>query len=63
MSKEQKSLIVENLSLKYDDNVVLNDINFEIGENEMESGKLTVKDMLTGEQSSLNISELIKKLS
>ena len=35
MSKEQKSLIVENLSLKYDDNVVLNDINFEIGDSEI----------------------------
>ena len=34
-----------------------------VGENEMESGELTVKDMNTGEQSSLNISELIKQLS
>ena len=34
-----------------------------VGENEMESGVLTVKDMNTGEQSALNISELIKQLS
>ena len=34
-----------------------------VGENEMESGVLTVKDMNTGEQSNLNISELIKQLS
>ena len=34
-----------------------------VGENEMESGVLTVKDMNTGEQSELNISELIKQLS
>ena len=35
-----------------------------VGEDEMESGKLlTVKDMKTGEQSSLNIEELIKLLS
>jgi histidyl-tRNA synthetase len=34
-----------------------------VGENEMESGVLTVKDMNTGKQSELNISELIKQLS
>ena len=34
-----------------------------VGENEMKSGALTVKDMNTGEQSNLNISELIKQLS
>ena len=34
-----------------------------VGENEMESGVLTVKNMNTGEQSELNISELIKQLS
>lgn len=34
-----------------------------IGEDEMKSGLLTVKDMNTGEQSSLNIIELIKQLS
>ncbi len=33
------------------------------GKDEMESGVLTVKDMSTGEQSNLNISELIKQLS
>ena len=34
-----------------------------VGENEMKSGVLAVKDMNTGEQSNLNISELIKQLS
>jgi len=34
-----------------------------VGENEMESGLLTVKDMNTGVESELNISELIKQLS
>ena len=34
-----------------------------VGENEMESGVLTVKDMNTGVESELNISELIKQLS
>ena len=34
-----------------------------VGENEIESGVLTVRDMNTGEQSNLNISELIKQLS
>ena len=55
MSKEQKSLIVENLSLKYDDNVVLNDINFEIGDSEIlalvgpsGSGKSTLIKNLVG---------------
>ena len=55
MSKEQKSLIVENLSLKYDDNVVLNDINFEIGDSEIlalvgpsGSGKTSLIRCITG---------------
>ena len=34
-----------------------------VGKDEMKSGVLTVKDMNTGEQSSLKISELIKQLS
>ncbi|MEC7863556.1 MAG: His/Gly/Thr/Pro-type tRNA ligase C-terminal domain-containing protein, partial [Bacteroidota bacterium] len=34
-----------------------------VGEDEMKSGELTVKDMNTGKQSNLNISELIKQLS
>ncbi len=34
-----------------------------VGENEMDSAMLTVKDMNSGEQSELNINELIKKLS
>ena len=34
-----------------------------VGENEMESGVLTVKDMNTGEQNNLNITDLIKQLS
>ncbi len=34
-----------------------------VGENEMDSAMLTVKDMNSGEQSELNITELIKKLS
>ena len=34
-----------------------------VGKDEMRSGVLTVKDMNTGEQSSLKISELIKQLS
>ena len=34
-----------------------------VGENEMESGFLTVKDMNTGEQNNLNITDLIKQLS
>ena len=57
MSKEQKSLIVENLSHKYDDNVVLNDINFEIGDSEIlalvgpsGSGKTSLIRCITGLQ-------------
>ena len=57
MSKEQKSLIVENLSLKYDDTVVLNDINFEIGDSEIlalvgpsGSGKTSLIRCITGLQ-------------
>ena len=34
-----------------------------VGENEMDSAMLTVKDMNSGEQSELDITELIKKLS
>ena len=34
-----------------------------VGEDEIKSGSLTVKDMITGEQSKLSISELIKKIS
>jgi histidyl-tRNA synthetase len=34
-----------------------------VGENEMESGHITIKDMDTGEQSALNVEELIQKLS
>ena len=33
------------------------------GENEIESGLLSVKDMLTGEQSDFRIDDLIEKLS
>ena len=34
-----------------------------IGEDEIESGLLTIKDMSTGDQDKMNISEFIKKLS
>ncbi len=34
-----------------------------VGEDEIKSGSLTVKDMISGEQSKLSISELIKKIS
>ena len=34
-----------------------------VGEDEMESGILSIKNMESGEQSNLNITDLIKKLS
>lgn len=34
-----------------------------VGEDEIESGLLTIKDMITGDQDKMNISEFIKKLS
>jgi histidyl-tRNA synthetase len=34
-----------------------------VGEDEMESGLLTIKDMNTGDQNKMNISEFIKTLS
>ena len=57
MNKEFKSLIVENLSLKYDDNAVLKDISFEIDDSEIlalvgpsGSGKTSLIRCITGLQ-------------
>ncbi len=70
MNKEQKSLIVENLSLNYDDNKVLRDINFEIKDSEIlalvgpsGSGKTSLIRCITGLQNpneaTIKISEKI----
>ncbi len=70
MNKEQKSLIVENLSLNYDDNKVLRDINFEIKDSEIlalvgpsGSGKTSLISCITGLQypneATIKISEKI----
>tara|TARA_B100000700_G_scaffold15284_1_gene15005 strand:- start:7318 stop:8388 length:1071 start_codon:yes stop_codon:yes gene_type:complete len=67
MNKEQKSLIVENLSLNYDDNKVLRDINFDIKDSEIlalvgpsGSGKTSLIRCITGLQ---NPNEAIIKIS
>ena len=70
MNKEQKSLIVENLSLNYEDNKVLRDINFEIKDSEIlalvgpsGSGKTSLIRCITGLQNpneaTIKISEKI----
>ena len=70
MNKEQKSLIVENLSLNYDDNKVLRDINFDIKDSEIlalvgpsGSGKTSLIRCITGLQNpneaTIKISEKI----